>query len=149
MTSRIKHPEVTAIHTQALSVTAQPGQWFCLTPKCWELWDRFAGKQIKVRRILICDVLNVEKKFTPPQFEREVDVTLQHIDTPNKMRGKVISSNPLGTIIYVNVQRPPAWFLQLLQQRGLFTNGPQDLQLFYDHTGNWTDIFGFNHFKIT
>lgn len=153
-TTRTKQPHVSAIHTEKFTLTAQPKQWFCKTSKRWELWDKFAKVEVCVRRVLIEDVLSVENKLlpTPPKFEVKQDVVLSlPVNAEGKSRkayGHITGMNPTGTIIGVDVPKPPEWMYSLQRQRGVWMTGPIALQLFFDHTGNWTDIQGFNHFKI-
>lgn len=154
--TRTKQPHVYAIHTEKFTLTALRGQWFCKTGKRWELWDKFARVEVCVRRVPIADVLSVENKLLPkrPKFvigqfvNLQLQVDIRVSACARIAKGRITGMNPNGTIMGVCITRPPEWFFALQRKRGLFASGPQDLQLFFDHTGNWTDIHGFNHFKI-
>lgn len=154
MKSRRKsHPEVTCIETYAATITAQPGQWFVSTGKRWELWDKCEGHEICVRRILNKNVLNIERKvIARRKFMERQNVTLELAKNSEgqerRAYGHVTGVNPDSTIIGVDIPNPPEWMYSNLRRRGIFMSGPVALQLFFDHAGTWTDIYGFNHYRI-
>ena len=65
-------------------------------------------------------------------------------------RGHVLQKDPKEAPVSmtIHVHNPPVWLRKMERKRGVFSRLPIDLHLYLDHTGNWTDAYTMEHFKI-